>query len=64
MMDFSRVDFNKALSLNSAKKVEIESRYPLVKLGNLSISPQYGANEIAINGEKGQHIRYIRITDK
>ena len=33
MLDFSRVEFNKALNLTPAKKVEIESRYPLVKLG-------------------------------
>jgi type I restriction enzyme M protein len=32
MLDFSRVDFNKALSLTPSKKVEIESKYPLVKL--------------------------------
>lgn len=30
MLDFSRVDFNKALNLSVTKKVEIESRYPLV----------------------------------
>ncbi|OYY29753.1 MAG: type I restriction endonuclease subunit M, partial [Sulfurovum sp. 35-42-20] len=28
MLDFSRVDFNKALSLTPSKKVEIESQYP------------------------------------
>ncbi|MHB9016244.1 MAG: N-6 DNA methylase, partial [Sulfurovum sp.] len=32
MLDFSRVDFNKALSLTPSKKVEIESQYPLVKI--------------------------------
>jgi len=32
MLDFSRVDFNKALSLTPSKKVEIESKYPLIKL--------------------------------
>lgn len=32
MMDFSRVDFNKALSLTPAKKVEIESKWELVTL--------------------------------
>ena len=33
MLDFSRVEFNKALNLMPAKKVEIESKYPLEKLG-------------------------------
>ena len=35
MLDFSRVEFNKGLSLSVSKKVEIESKYPLVKLGEL-----------------------------
>ena len=33
MMDFSRVDFNKAWSLTPIKKIEIESKYTLEKLG-------------------------------
>lgn len=32
MMNFSRVDFNKALSLTPLKKVEIESKWQIVKL--------------------------------
>lgn len=36
MLDFSRVDFNKTLSLTPSKKVEIESQYPLVKLGEVT----------------------------
>lgn len=43
MMDFSRVDFNKALSLTPTKKVEIESKYSLIKLGNIC-SFEYGKN--------------------
>ncbi|PAF44079.1 N-6 DNA methylase [Helicobacter sp. 11S02629-2] len=34
MLDFSRVEFDKALHTSSIKKVEIESKYPLVKLGD------------------------------
>jgi type I restriction enzyme M protein len=34
MLDFSRIEFNKAISLNTSKKVEIESKYPIVKLGD------------------------------
>jgi hypothetical protein len=36
MLDFSRVDFNKAINLSVSKKVEIESKYPLVKLGEVA----------------------------
>ncbi|OZA97301.1 MAG: hypothetical protein B7X52_03140 [Thiotrichales bacterium 34-46-19] len=32
MLDFSRVEFNKAISLNTSKKVEIESKWDVVKL--------------------------------
>lgn len=35
MLDFSRVEFNKGFSLSVSKKVEIKSKYPLVKLGEL-----------------------------
>lgn len=34
MMDFKRVEFNKAINLNPAKKVEIKSKWELVKLGD------------------------------
>ncbi len=34
MLDFSRSEFNKALSLNPSKKVEVESKWDLVKLGD------------------------------
>ncbi len=34
MLDFSHVEFNKAISLNTSKKVEIESKYPLVSIGD------------------------------
>jgi len=33
MLDFSRVEFNKAFTLSPAKKVEIKSRWELVRLG-------------------------------
>lgn len=33
MLDFNRVEFSKAINLSINKKVEIESKYPLVKLG-------------------------------
>lgn len=34
MLDFSRVSFDKALRTSAVKKVEIQSKYPLVKLGD------------------------------
>ncbi|CAA6807087.1 MAG: Type I restriction-modification system, specificity subunit S (EC [uncultured Sulfurovum sp.] len=35
MLDFNRVDFNKALSLTASKKVEIESKWEIVKLDDV-----------------------------
>ena len=36
MLDFNRVKFDKALKLTADKKVEIKSKYPLVKLGEIA----------------------------
>ena len=36
MLDFNRVEFNKSINLSVNKKVEIESKYPLVKLGEFT----------------------------
>lgn len=36
MIDFSRVDFNKAIKLTPDKKIELKSKYPLVKLGEVA----------------------------
>ena len=36
MIDFSRITFNKAIKLTPDKKIEIRSKYPLVKLGNIA----------------------------
>ena len=36
MLDFSRVEFNKGISLSLSKKVEIESKWKLVRLGDLT----------------------------
>lgn len=35
LLDFSRVDFNKALRLNAEKKIELKSKYPLSPLGTI-----------------------------
>lgn len=35
MLDFTRVDFNKAIGLNPTKKMEIESKWELVKIENI-----------------------------
>ena len=38
--------------------------YPSVKLGELlKVPPQYGSNQVAINGNPLEDVRYIRITD-
>ncbi len=36
MLDFSRVEFNKAINLNPTKKVETESKWELVRLGDVA----------------------------
>lgn len=36
MVDFSRLECNKTINLSVSQKVEIESKYPLVKLGEFS----------------------------
>ena len=36
MLDFNRVKFDKALKLTADKKIEIKSKYPLVKLGKIA----------------------------
>ena len=36
MLDFNRVKFDKALKLTADKKIEIKSKYPLVKLGEIA----------------------------
>ena len=36
MVDFSRTEFDKAIKLTTDKKIEIVSKYPLVKLGDIA----------------------------
>lgn len=36
MIDFSRTSFNKAIKLTADKKIEIKSKWPLVKLGDIA----------------------------
>jgi type I restriction enzyme M protein len=54
MLTFDRVDFEKTISLNIKKKVEIQSNWDSVKLESLAImlkrgkSPKYGKSEIQI----------------
>lgn len=41
MLDFSRLECNKTINLSVSQKVEIESKFPLVKLGDLvKINPE------------------------
>ena len=59
MLDFSRVDFNKAISLNPKQNTNIETQWPLVKLGDV-VETQYGYTAKA---EDEGDVRYLRITD-
>jgi type I restriction-modification system DNA methylase subunit/restriction endonuclease S subunit len=63
MLEFSRKDFNKALSLTPKISISINTKWDLVKLGSVCEEPQYGANEKAIEGNPLTDFRYIRITD-
>lgn len=54
MMDFSRVDFNKALSLTPTKKIEIESKYPILKIDEF-------AEVIAGQSPKGEYYNEDKI---
>jgi type I restriction-modification system DNA methylase subunit/restriction endonuclease S subunit len=63
MLDFSRPDFNKFISLTPKTSIFMETKWDLVKLGMVCNEPQYGANESAIVGNPKTDYRYIRITD-
>jgi type I restriction enzyme M protein len=59
MLTFDRVDFEKNISLSAKKKIKIESRWNIVRLGKVA-NTQYGFTDKAVdNGD----IRYLRITD-
>ncbi|WP_088418811.1 restriction endonuclease subunit S [Flavobacterium covae] len=59
MMTFDRVEFEKNISLSVKKKVKIESKFDLIKIGQIA-STQYGFTDKAT--DKGE-VRYLRITD-
>lgn len=59
MLTFDRVDFEKNISLSVKKKVKIESKYDLVRIGQIA-STQYGFTDKAT--DQGE-TRYLRITD-
>jgi type I restriction enzyme, S subunit len=50
--------------LYGSKLGEVKHKFPTIKLKDvLTALPQYGANEIAIEGDPQVDVRYIRITD-
>jgi type I restriction enzyme M protein len=58
-MTFNRADFEKNISLSVKKKIKVESKWDIVKIGQVA-STQYGFTDKAT--DKGE-IRYLRITD-
>jgi type I restriction enzyme M protein len=59
MLTFDRADFEKNISLAVKKKVKFESRWELVKIGQIATA-QYGYTDKATDiGD----VRYLRITD-
>lgn len=59
MMTFDRTDFEKSINVKVKKKVKIESKWNIVKIGDVATT-QYGYTDKAL--DKGS-IRYLRITD-
>lgn len=59
MFTFDRAEFEKSISLSAKKKVKIESKFAIVKIGQIA-QTQYGYTDKATS--KGK-IRYLRITD-
>ena len=59
MLDFSRIDFNKAISLNPKQNIDIDTQWDVVKLGTV-VETQYGYTAKA---EDEGDVRYLRITD-
>lgn len=51
MMDFSRMDFDKFISLNAKKKVKIESRWDIVKIGDVIYENQKSKIQVGIAKE-------------
>lgn len=63
MLDFDKFNFSKAINTNINRKIKIESKYVIKRLGSCCEKPMYGASESAIEGNKEKDYRYIRITD-
>ena len=59
MLGFSRIDFDKAISLNPKQNIDIETKWDVVKLGKV-VETQYGYTAKA---EDEGDVRYLRITD-
>lgn len=63
MFDFDKCNFSKAINTNVNRKIKIESKYILKRLGACCEKPSYGASVSAVEGNKDKEYRYIRITD-
>lgn len=63
MFDFDKFNFSKAINTNVNRKIKIDSKYTVKRLGTCCEKPTYGASVSAIEGDKETDYRYIRITD-
>ena len=63
MFDFDKFNFSKAINTNVNRKIKIESKYIVKRLGACCEKPSYGASVSAVEGDKDKDYRYIRITD-
>ena len=63
MFDFDKFNFSKAINTNVNRKIKIDSKYTVKRLGACCEKPTYGASVSAIEGDKETDYRYVRITD-
>jgi type I restriction-modification system DNA methylase subunit/restriction endonuclease S subunit len=63
MFDFDKVNFSKAINTNVNRKIKIDSKYKIKRLGECCEKPTYGASVSAVEGNPDTDYRYIRITD-
>ncbi|MGE4444940.1 MAG: N-6 DNA methylase [Candidatus Altimarinota bacterium] len=57
MMDFSRMDFDKFISLNAKKKIKIESRWDITSFSNV-LEIEYGTRIVKKNSDGNQYPVY------
>ena len=63
MLDFSRIDFNKAIRTSVRKPVEIHSKYPIVKLSSVVEIISGGTPDTKVPEYWGGDIPWLSVAD-